>query len=162
MFNPAYPFTKELLESFVVKEVKHFVKSTYNRGISGAVQQAYLISHYHDKPEAERHFNAISHDVNRTIFDIDKPEDLERLKKETEASIEQVTFSKLIHPENEKRATEKFRDNTKRYLFNNTNWDLKGRITIYPKLYFQLGELYVRISHQGETISMKFTELENS
>lgn len=162
MFNPAYPFTKELLESFVVKEVKHFVKSTYKRGISGTIKQGYLISHYHDKAEAERHFNAIAHDPNRDIFDTDRPEDLERLKKETEPSIEQIIFSKLIHPENEKKATEKFRDNTKRYLFNNTNWDLKGRVTIYPKLYFQLGELYVRISHQGETISMKFHELENS
>lgn len=162
MFNPAYPFTKELLESFVTKEVKHFVKSTYKRGIGGTVQHGYLISHYHEKAEAERHFNAIPQDSNRDIFDTDKPGDLERLKKETEPSIEKVTFSKLIHPENEKKATEKYRDNTKRYLYNNTNWDLKGRVTIYPKLYFQLGELYVRMSHQGETISMKFDVLENS
>lgn len=160
MFNPAYPFTKELLESFISKEVKHFVKSTYKRGASGEIKQAFLISHYHDKAEAERHFNAIASDPGRDIFDTDKTEDLEKLRIETNP--ERVSFSKLIHPENEKRATEKFRENTKRYLYNNTNWDLKGRVTIYPKLYFQLGELYVKISHQGDEIKMKFAELENS
>jgi len=162
MFNPAYPFTIELFESFNAKGVKYFVKSTYKRGINGAIHQVFLISHYHEKSEAERHFNAIIKDVHRDIFDTDKPEDFVRLKKETENSPERVSFSKLIHPENEKRATERYRENTKRYLFKNTNWDLKGRVTIYPKFYFQLGELYVRIAHQGDEIKMKFEDLENA
>jgi len=162
MFNPNYPFTRELFDSFKEKGVKYFVKSTFKRGINSTIKEAFLISHYHDKSEAVRHYNVIPNDQNRDIFDTDAPEDFERLKKETEATETRVTFSKLIHPENEKKATERFRENTKRYLFQNTNWDLKGRITLYPKLYYQLGELYVRIAHQGDEIKMKFEELENS
>lgn len=162
MFNPAYPFTTELFDSFMSKEVRHFVRSTYKRGIGGTVTQAFLISHYHKAAEATRHFNAMATDLHRQIFDTNHPADAERLRKETEAGPNSRSFSQLIHPENEKAATNQFREHTRRWLLNNTDWELKGGITIYPKLYFQLGELYVRIAHKGEEIKMKFEELENA
>ena len=162
MFNPAYPFTKELFDSFVAKEVRHFVRSAYKRGVAGTVTHAFLISHYHNEAEAARHFNAIATDLHRDIFDTNDPQEAERLRKETGPGINTLSFSQLIHPENEKIATNQFREHTRRWLLNNTNWELKGGITIYPKLYFQLGELYVRMAHKGEEIKMKFEELENA
>ncbi len=162
MFNPAYPFTTALFDSFMAKEVRHFVRSAYKRGIGGTVSQAFLISHYHKAAEAARHFNAVASGLHRDIFDANHPEDAERLRKETAPGINCLSFSQLIHPENEKIATNQFREHTRRWLLNNTHWDLKGGITIYPKLYFQLGELYVRIAHKGEEIKMKFEELENA
>jgi hypothetical protein len=162
MFNPAFPFTTELFDSFMAKEVRHFVRSTYPRGIGGTVTQAFLISHYHSTAEATRHFNAIATDCHRYVFDTSDPADAERLKKETGPAINSLSFSQLIHPENEKIATGQFREHTRRWLLNNTHWELKGGISIYPKLYFQLGELYVRIAHKGEEVKMKFEELENA
>jgi len=162
MFNPAYPFTLELLESFMAKEVVHFVKSTYTRGINNEIKGAYLISHYHKQPEAERHYNAIAHDKSRAIYDIRIPADLEKLRKETIPGDTCRSSSKLIHPENEKRATAHFSEHAKRYLAKHTEWDLKGKITIYPKFSFQLGELYVRIAHQGDKITVPFSDIENS
>lgn len=162
MFNPAYPFTKELFDSFMARGVRHFVRSTYKRGTGGMDTQAFLISHYHKEAEAARHFNAVTNDLHRDIFDTNDPLEAERLRKETAPGINRLSFSQLIHPENEKIATSRFREHTRRWLLNNTHWDLKGGIAIYPKLYFQLGELYVRIAHKGEEIKMKFEELENA
>ena len=146
----------------MAKEVRHFVRSTYPRGIGGTVTQAFLISHYHKGAEATRHFNAIATDIHRDIFDTNNPDDVKRLRKETEPAINCQSFSQLIHPENEKIATNQFREHTRRWLLNNTHWELKGGISIYPKLYFQLGELYVRIAHKGEEVKMKFDQLENA
>ena len=162
MFNPAYAFTDDLLTAFREKEVIYFVRSTYARGRNELIKEAFLISHYHQQAEAERHYNAIIRDTSRRLYDLSKPGDFERLRDETLQQEGRQSFSKLIHPENEKRATAIFKENTKRYLFRNTNWDLKGKVIIYPKFRFQLGELYVRIVHHGDQIIVPFKDIENS
>ena len=162
MFNPAYPFTADLLESFLNKEVFYFVRSNYPRGVAGDIRQATLITHYHDQSEAERHYNVIQHDRQREIYDIRKPADLEKLKEETVPNEQYKAFSKLILPDAEKKANAHFKEHTKRFLFKNTNWDLKGAVTIYPKFRYQLGELYVRIHHKGDEIIIKFEEIEKA
>lgn len=165
MFNPCHPFTTELLEAMLRKEVLYFVKSTFDRGINWKDDKqkgAYLISHYHELSEAERHFNLISHDPHSFLYDLRKTEHLEKLRKETVQAGDYKLYSRIMIPEIEKKITTLFKDNTKRYLYKNTNWDLKGSVRITPFLYFQLGELYVRISHRGDEIKIKFEELENS
>lgn len=162
MFNPCYPFTKELLESMIQKGVVHFVRSTFIRGKKDGIKEAVLISHYHDPAEAERHFNAIKQDRHRFLYDARNLEDLEKLKNATNPPEGYKCYSKILIPEIEKKITTIFRENVKRYLFRNTNWDLKGKVKIIPFLYFQLGELYVRISHEGDEIKIKFEDIENS
>lgn len=165
MFNPCYPFTSELLESMLQKEVVHFVRSTFNRGLGETKDDckgAFLISHYHDPAQAERHYNAIKNDLKRCLYDARKPDDLQQLRNAIEQPDGYKIFSKILEPGIEKRITTVFRENTKRYLYKHTNWDLKGRITITPFLYFQLGELYTRITFEGDEIRIKFEDLEKS
>jgi hypothetical protein len=162
MFNPSYEFTGELLDSFFKKEVHHFVKSTYHRGITEEIQESYLITHYHAQSEAERHFNVIPHDKHRQLYDLRNEADIAKLRWETSELPHRKAFTILMHPDNERRATKRFKDNTRRYLEKHTNWDLTGRVAIYPKLRFQLGVLFVRIYHEGQEIIVPFTEIENS
>lgn len=165
MFNPCYPFTSELLESMVQKEVVHFVRSTFKRGVEKNNLQfkgSFLISHYHDPAEAERHFNAIRHDANRFHYDARIPEQLEKLRIAATQPEGYKIYSRIMVPGIEKKVTALFKENTKRYLYKNTNWDLKGKVTITPFLYFQLGELFVRMSHGGDEIKIKFEDLENA
>lgn len=165
MYNPCYPFTSELLESMIQKEVVHFVRSTFKRGEEKNNPQfkgSFLISHYHDPAEAERHFNAIRHDVNRFHYDARIPEQLEKLKIAATQPAGYKIYSRIMIPGIEKKVTALFKEHTKRYLHKNTGWDLKGKVTITPFLYFQLGELFVRISYGGDEIKIKFEDLENA
>ncbi|MEO7769001.1 MAG: hypothetical protein ABIS01_16340 [Ferruginibacter sp.] len=164
MFNPSVTFTTELLESMIQKDVVHFVRSTYKRGKmpdEENFKDSFLISHYHNSAEAEMHFNAVPHDRNRFLYDAAKPEHLEKLRMAASQPGGYRIFSKIIIPEIENTVTKIYRENTKRYLYKNTHWDLKGRVRITPFLYFQLGELYARITHQGDKIIVKFEDLEN-
>lgn len=164
MFNPCYPFTTELLDAMLQKEVVHYVRSTFPRGaVKGdkEFKNSFLISHYHDPAEAERHYNAIRHDTNRFHYDARNPEHLDKLKAAASQPQGYKIFSRIMIPGIEKKVTVLFKEHTKRYLYKNTDWDLKGRVTITPFLYFQLGELFVRISHDGDEIKMKFEDLEN-
>jgi hypothetical protein len=164
MFNPCYPFTTELLESMVQKGVVHYVRSTYKRGLepnNPSIKGSFLISHYHDPAEAERHYNAIQHDTNRFLYDARIQEHLDKLRIAASQPEGYKVYSRILIPGVEKKITVLFKENTKRYLYKNTNWDLKGRVTIIPFLYFQLGELYTRIRHEGDEIKFKFEDLEN-
>lgn len=165
MFNPCYPFTTELLEAMLRKEVVHFVRSTYNRGWDKrdeTIKEVLLMSHYHTAKEAERHFNVIRNDPHRFLYDARNAEQLAKLRIDASQPEGYKVFSKIIEPGKEQKATILFKENTKRYLYKNTQWDLRGRITIYPRLYFQLGELYTRISHDGDEITVKFEDIENA
>jgi hypothetical protein len=71
-------------------------------------------------------------------------------------------YSMLIGIGKDEEATKLYREHTKRYLQRETNWTLTGHVKIYPKLYFQLGEIYVRISNEGQTITLKFEDIENA
>lgn len=164
MFNPCYPLTTELLDAMLHKGVLHYVRSTFPRGAvmnDPAFKNSFLISHYHDPAEAERHYNAIRHDANRFHYDARNPEHLDKLKAAASQPEGYKIFSRIMIPGIEKKVTVLFKEHTKRYLYKNTGWDLKGRVTITPFLYFQLGELFVRIAHSGDEIKIKFEDLEN-
>ena len=126
------------------------------------IKNSLLISHYHDPAEAQRHYNAIINDKHRFLYDVRIPEQLEKLLAAAAPPEGYKVFSRIMYPEIEKKVTTLFKNNTKRYLEKNTAWDLGGRVTIHPHLYFQLGELYVRIAFEGDEIKIKFEELENS
>lgn len=165
MFNPCYPFTTALLEAMIQKEVVHYVRSTFPRGKDSndpSIKNSFLISHYHDPAEAERHFNAIRHDVNRFHYDARIPEQLEKLRIAASHPTGYKIYSRIMIPGIEKKVTALFKENTRRYLKKNTAWDLKGKVSITPFLYFQLGELFVRISFGGDEIKIKFEDLENA
>lgn len=162
MFNPCYPFTTELLESMIRQGVVYFVRSTFTRGLDKNAKGAFLISHYHDRAEAERHYNAIAPDQHRFLYNATIPVQLEKLKMAAAHPEGYNVCSKIMIPGIENRISAIFREHTKRYLHQHTNWELKGRVTITPFLYFQLGELYTRIVFNGDEIRIKFDELENA
>lgn len=165
MFNPCYPFTTELLDAMIQKEVVHYVRSTYARGLTkddSSIKNSFLVSHYHDPAEAERHYHAISHDTNRFHYDARIEEQLGKLKLAATQPEGYKIYSRVMVPDVEKKVTVLFKENTRRYLSKHTHWDLKGKVSITPFLYFQLGELYVRIAFGGDEIKFKFEDLEKS
>jgi hypothetical protein len=162
MFNPAYPFTRELLDSFIEKKVAFIVRQTYTRGFEKGLKGSFQFSHYHEKEEAEKHFNSIRLDEKRFMYDMSNNEHIEKLKIAASQPPGYKNYSSFIGPKKDEEATKLFRHETERFLRRNTEWNLSGHVKIYPKLSFQLGELYVRITHEGDLIIHKFEVIENS
>src|SRR5438045_2242182 len=111
MFNPAYPFTKELLDSMLAKEVPFFVRSTYNRGFENGLKGSYLISHYHKKSDAEQHYNSIQHDKSRFLYDATVTEHVEKLKIAASQPEGYKIYSILIAHGKDEEATKTYREN---------------------------------------------------
>src|SRR5258707_10375345 len=107
MFNPCYAFTPALLESMLAKHILFFVRSAYTRGreLNGEiVAEAFMISHYNNKMEAERHYNTIAYDKYRFLYDPQNPGHVELPKKAAKTK-EYKIFSRLIAPGADKKAT---------------------------------------------------------
>src|SRR5689334_19256398 len=72
MFNPFYPFNSRLLNAFVAKGRKYFVRQTFNRAkdhFDEGIKGYYFFSHYDNLAEAQEHYDAIAHDPNRFLYD---------------------------------------------------------------------------------------------
>ena len=68
MFNPAYPFTKDVLEATVKKGCVYFVRNTYDKVFDHFhenIKGYYLITHYNDLAKATAHYNSTSNDSRR-------------------------------------------------------------------------------------------------
>ena len=164
MFNPCYPFTVELLESMLSRQVRFFVRSWYKRGrnyTDEIVRESFVISHYHTREEGERHFNSILADPYRFLYDASNPQHVQRLHRAA-ANREYKVYSGFLIPGIEKKANRRFAKQTSLYLFRNTHWELPRGTSINPELFMQQGELYARIAYRGNEIKVKFEDIENT
>src|SRR5689334_3495233 len=118
MFNPCYPFTADLLEGMLAKNVKYFVRATYKRGresVDDNIKESFIISHYKHFQDAERHFKNIQYDPWRFLYDVKKPLHVELLREAAHTK-EYRVFSQFIIPGIEKKATQRFGKQTTLYL----------------------------------------------
>lgn len=164
MFNPCYPFTPELLEAMLAKNVKYFVRSSYKRGRDypgETKKEAFILSHYQTLEEAQHHFKNILADPYRFFYNANNLQHLERLHKAAVTKDYKV-YSQLIVPGSEDKVTRRYAKQTSLYLFKNTNWKLKRGTAVSPGLFMQEGELYARIACQGNEITVKFEDIENT
>src|SRR5215217_6857148 len=72
MFNPTYPFTKEVLEASVEGGCLYFVRNTYHRlfdHVDENIRGYFLITHYKDYEKANAHLNSIPEDGYRFLYD---------------------------------------------------------------------------------------------
>ena len=125
-FNPCYPFNTALLEAMLDKHLLYFVRSSYARGMEAGATAAFQMSHYTQRAEAARHFQAVPNDPHRFLYDAGIPADVEKLRKAASQIPGYPVYSKIFIPGIEKEISRRFQGNTQRYLRKHTAWDLKG------------------------------------
>ncbi|WP_346320757.1 hypothetical protein [Chitinophaga sp. YIM B06452] len=77
-YNPLALLSLPLLESIISKGHSFFVFQTFPRGFSGG-SEAYLLTMYKLRKDADQHYNVLDADPGRLLFSI--PEDTERLRE---------------------------------------------------------------------------------
>lgn len=77
-YNPLAQLSLPLLESIISKGHSFFVFQTFPRGFSGGAE-AYLLTMYKARKDADRHYNVLSADPARLLFAV--PADAERLRE---------------------------------------------------------------------------------
>lgn len=164
MFNPFYPLTGQLLDAFVAKGKKYFVRQTFNRGqkpFHEEVKGYFLFSYYDNLTTAQDHYGAISHDPNRFLYDWNNPEHRQRLKVAASGLKEYETYASVLRPDYEKGLTDKVKKKIRQYVSNSLGWPIKGSDTLDTNFELQFGELFIRFKHGARQARVKFEEIEN-
>lgn len=165
MFNPFPRFELKYLNGFRQKGVVAFVKQTYDRGRDPhdkTEKPAFLLSHYNEPHMARNHFDAIAHDVNRQLLEIDNSEDwkeLERLGAQESGAIVYMYF-KL--PDAEQRAKKVLDTKLHAYIDHKLKWRVSRSEGVQFGLEFTFGEIYAVLKSGGRTHKVKIEEIETT
>jgi hypothetical protein len=164
MFNPFYPFTKQLLDAFVQRDRRYFVRQSFDRG-KGAFDEGikgyFLFSYYDNLTTAQDHFGAISHDPNRFLYDWENPEHRQKLETAASGLKEYKVFASVLRPDYEKGLTDTIKKRIRGYVSSRLGWYPKGSDTLDTNFELQFGELYIRLKYGGRQAKVKFEEIEN-
>lgn len=165
MFNPTYPFTKDVLDATVKRGCLYFVRNTYQRlfdhfheGIKGY----FLITHYSDSGKANAHYNSIPNDGNRFLYDWNNEEHRQKLYIAASQPEGFKVYSTYFLPDYKERITNGLKDKINKYMFKNTEWKPGKGEVINLDLYMQYGSLYATMSYNTQKIKVKFDDIEKS
>ena len=160
--NPFYPFTPPLLQAFVQKGKRYFVRQEYKRGMSPfepGVKMAFLISPYKEFATAQDHVGAISHDPHRHLYDWEKEEDRERLKKAAAGFSEYRLFSPVFRTDWENGITDRFRMAVRRYI-HQLGWSPGGSEVVHTSYEVRFGDIFLCLKYRRREVKVKLEEVE--
>jgi hypothetical protein len=163
MFNPFYPFTKQLLEGFLKYNKKYFVRQSFERGrniLDESIKEYFLVTHYGNLTTAMDHFGAISHDPRRFLYDWNNPEHREKLLVAASNPNGYKIFASVLKPEYEKGTAKQLKNKLRTYI-NKIGWYPKRDEGVSSNYELQFGELYIRLKYAGREAKVKFEEIEN-
>ena len=163
MFNPFYPFTKDLRNAFIAQEKKYFVRQTFDRGKEPFCENvfgAYLISHYATLHEAKVHFDALKHDKKRFLYVWDNTEHQERLKAAATGIIGYKIYSSTFEKDWERHITDRMEKAIRLYVAS-FGWRPSRAEGLSTDFYQTFGELYIRLKYKTREVKVKFEEIEN-
>jgi len=164
MFNPFYPLTTQLLDAFVAKGKKYFVRQTFNRAknpFDDEIKGYFLFSHYDSFTTAQDHYGAISHDPNRFLYDWNNPEHQQKLRVAASGLKEYKNYASVLRIDYEKGLTDKLKKKIRSYVSNSLGWHIKGNDTLDSNFELQFGELFIRFKYGGRQAKVKFEDIEN-
>lgn len=164
MFNPLYPFTKQVLDETVKKGCIWFVRNTFNLAVDHFDQDIkgyFIITHFNDKAKAIAHYNSTAQDKNRFLYEWDNEEHKTKLLIASEQPAGYKIYSSYFLPDYKKRITNPIKDKINRYMYRHTDWKPGKGETVNVDFYLQFGSLYVTLSYAGQQLKVQFSDIEN-
>src|SRR4051812_34472471 len=165
MFNPTYPFTKEVLEASVKRGCFYFVRNSYRRPFDHfdeGIKAYLLITHYDDVAKAYAHINSITNDPQRFLYDWKNEEHKKRLYVASSQPEGYKIYSTYFLPDYKDKITATLKDKINSYIYRHTNWKPRKMEVLNVDFYMQYGSLYVAISYTTQKIKIKFDDIEKT
>lgn len=166
MFQPFERFKCEYIDRLITLDKKYVVSQLYNRAPrppEGAGINL-LFSDYKDLGQAKIHYKAVAGDKFASIIhltnSIHKAKVEEMLTKGSRFTIYWNTVKSVA--ETKKIIDQKYKSNMRRYILTNTSWKIGADQSLKPSFEVTFGELFIILKWSGETLRIKFAEIENA
>lgn len=166
MLQPFEPLTLIHLQKLVQLKKYWLLSQTYARAedhCSGNKKIALLFSDYEAEGQAQIHLNAVRHDQFAAIIDLRKPEHFKKITAMLTPASQYLPFWAVVKSRKdlEQRINLQYKDNMKAYIKKNTSWRIGGEETIRPSIAVIFGEVFITLKYAGQTLKIKFSEIEN-
>lgn len=154
MYNPFVLLAPGILDSLVRSGNGWFVRQTW-----AEEKGAYLISHYHDRAEAGRHYEAIGSDPYRKIYALSNPVQRQQLMVAAGQPEGYKIYTALLqdkwHP------TGLIEQKIRLYLKRRLHWRPGRKDKVEVKLVAKFGELYIILKFQAREVSVSLADIES-
>lgn len=164
MFNPVYPFTKEVLETTIKRGCIYFVRNYWNPGADPFHPEikAIILTHYDDKAKAQAHYHATGNDIYRFLYDSADPDHLSKLRTAANQPTGYRIYSAYFIPDYKDKITNRLKEKINLWMYRNTHWNPKKGETVNIDFYLQHGQLYVTLVYAGNQRKVKFEDIETT
>jgi hypothetical protein len=165
MFQPFEQFRLIFIEKLIGLKKRYLVAQSYKRAYNHFAEEHktdILLTDYDSLGAANIHLNAIKHDKYSAILDLENSKHKEKLVEMLSPNSKYNLFWSVVKSSKElqQRINAKYKDNMRRYIERHTNWRIGRDTTIYPSVEVTFGELFIVLKYGGQTLRIKFEEIE--
>lgn len=164
-FQPFIPFEKKYLNKLISNKQYYWVSQSYQRGSSAVTGSRIpiLITSYDDKELAQIHKNAVKNDLYAALINIQNEAHYNTLLSMLMPESKYFVYWGVVHDykQLEKYLNDHFGQHIKRYIDKKTNWRINGNGIFRPAFQLTFGELYITLKWSGQSVRVKFEEIEN-
>ena len=162
MHNPFVLLTTRLLESLIKAGNTFFVRQTYKRGkneLDPLNKAAFLITHYNDYSRAKTHYDTLTTDPNRFLYNIVEQEHYEKLQVAATQPAGFKIYSPLI--QQPWKPTPAIAAKIRTYISEKMNWTPGRNDVVKTDLFVQFGELFINLKYGIHEVKLPLAEIEN-
>ena len=165
MLQPFEPLKLIYLQKLIQLKKYYLVSQTYNRATENFFDQqkiSLLFSDYDAEGQAQIHLNAVRHDKYAAILDLRKPDHYKKIVEMMQADSKYLPYWAVVKrtADLEKQINMHYKDNMKAYIRQHTTWRIGGDETIRPAIAVIFGELFITLKYAGQTLKIKFSDIE--
>jgi hypothetical protein len=165
MFQPFEEFRSIYIHKLIELKKRYLVAQSYKRARDPCADQHridIILTDYDSLGGANIHLNAVKQDKYAAILDLEKPAHRNKLSEMLAAGSGYRLFWAIVKSKKDvqERINRRYKDNMRRYIEKNTRWRIGGGETIFPNVDVTFGELFITLKYGGQTLRIKFEEIE--
>jgi hypothetical protein len=168
--QPFEPFRSEYIDRLLKLNKKFLVTQTYNLSgdtfeNGGDEKVSLLVSEYEELSRAKTHCNTLKeNDRFAAVIHLElaghRQKMLDLLQPESRFHLYFAAIKSKA--ELEKHLDQECRNNMRRWIDKHTTWRIYKDVAIRPSLQLIFGILYIQLKYAGQTVKIKFEELEKA
>jgi hypothetical protein len=161
MHNPFPLYSERLLDALIKAGHKYFVRQTYKRGFDHFDTEqrgSFLITHYNDLNKANIHYEALTNDGNRFLYDISNSEHLEKLRVASRQPVGYKIYTPLL--QQEWKPSPQIAQGIRRYIDYKLRWKPAREETVQTNLFTQFGELFITLKFRIQEVKVPLADIE--
>ncbi|HEY4151603.1 MAG TPA: hypothetical protein VGM41_21840 [Chitinophagaceae bacterium] len=167
MLRPFEPFKAIYIPKLLELKRYWLVSQTYqpyNNHFTTEAKTNLLFTDYDDGNMAREHLRSLTADKYAALLNLQNPlhkaKVLELVGAHSRFHVSWAVIKRAKELEN--KLNHGFKEKMRRYIGKNTNWRISRDSFLQPSLQVILGELFIILKYGGQTLKIKFEELETA